>query len=72
MVYAALGWYDAALEIFRKVEDEATANNSTGEIALAKNDLDFDFFSEAVRQSPVYFAQAERNLTRVRSARGRY
>jgi Flp pilus assembly protein TadD len=73
MVYAELGWYDEALEIFRKVEDEANANNSTGEIALANKDLTLahEFFSEAVRQSPVYFAKAERNLVRVRSARGK-
>jgi Flp pilus assembly protein TadD len=73
MVYAELGWYDEALEIFRKVEDEAHASNSTGEIALANKDLTVahDFFSEAVRQSPVYFAEAERNLDRVRNARGK-
>jgi len=73
MVYAGLGWYDEALDIFRKVEDEAKAYNSTGEIALANKDLSlaYDFFSEAVRQSPVYFAEAERNLTRVRNARAK-
>jgi Flp pilus assembly protein TadD len=72
MVYAKLGWYDEALEIFRKVEEEANAYNSTGEIALANNDLVLahEFFSEAVRQSPIYFAEAERNLARVRSVRG--
>ena len=73
MVYAELGWYDEALEIFRKVEDEANAYNSTGQIALAKKDysLAHDFFSEAVRQSPVYFAEAERNLAKVQSQRGK-
>jgi Flp pilus assembly protein TadD len=69
MVYAKLGWYDEALEIFRKVEGEANAYNRTGEIALANRELSLahDYFSEAVRQSPVYFAEAERNLARVRS-----
>jgi Flp pilus assembly protein TadD len=73
MVYAELGWYDEALDIFRKVEDEANAYNSTGEIAFANRDfsLAHDFFSEAVRQSPVYFAEAERNLARVRAERGK-
>ena len=73
MVYAKLGWYDEALEVFRKVEDEANAYNSTGEIALANKDLTLahEFFSEAVRQSPVYFAEAERNLVRVRNASGK-
>jgi hypothetical protein len=33
--------------------------------------LAHDYFSEAVRQSPVYFAEAERNLARVRSERGK-
>ena len=72
MVYAKLGWYDEALDVFRKVEDEANANNSTGEIALANKNLAVaqEFFSEAVRQSPVYFPEAERNLAKVRSAGG--
>lgn len=71
MVYAKMGWYDEALGIFRKVEDDASAYNSTGEMALANNDLSLahDFFTEAVRQSPVYFAQAEQNLARVRRER---
>jgi tetratricopeptide (TPR) repeat protein len=73
MVYAKLGWYDEALAVFRKVEGEAYAYNRTGEIALANKDMSLahDYFSEAVRQSPVYFAQAERNLARVRNERGR-
>ncbi|MEX2124725.1 MAG: tetratricopeptide repeat protein [Woeseia sp.] len=73
MVYAKLGWYEEAVEIFRKVEDDANAYNSTGVIALANRDLSLaqDFFMEAVRQSPVYFAEAEQNLDRVRNARGK-
>jgi Flp pilus assembly protein TadD len=73
MVYAKLGWYDEALAVFRKVEGEANAYNRTGEIALANREmaLAHDYFSEAVRQSPVYFAEAERNLARVRSAGGK-
>lgn len=73
MVYAELGRYDEALRIFRNVDDEATANNSAGEIALANRDLAIahDFFAEAVRQSPVYFSKAEQNLDRVRTALGR-
>jgi Flp pilus assembly protein TadD len=73
MVYAELGWYEEALEVFRKVDAEADAYNRAGEIALANNDLSLarDYFSEAVRQSPVYFAEAERNLARVQSQRGR-
>jgi len=73
VVYAKLGWYDEALKVFRKVEGEANAYNRTGEIALANKEMSLahDYFSEAVRQSPVYFAEAERNLARVRSERGR-
>jgi Flp pilus assembly protein TadD len=73
MVYAKLGWYDEALGIFRKVEGEANAYNHTGEIALANKDVSLahDYFSEAVRQSPVYFAEAERNLARARNEGGR-
>lgn len=70
MIYAELGWYEEALEVFRKVEDDATAYNRTGVIALANSDLSLaqDLFMEAVRQSPVYFAEAEQNLDRVRNA----
>lgn len=73
MVYAKLGWYDEALDIFRKVEDEADAYNSTGAIALANNDLTIaeEFLSEAVHHSPVYFAEAEKNLAWVRRERGK-
>ena len=72
MVYAELGWYDEALDIFRKVDDEATAYNRAGEIALSNKELALadGYFSEAVRQSPVYFAEAERNLARVRNSSG--
>jgi hypothetical protein len=38
---------------------------------VAKESSAIDYFSEAVRQSPVYFAEAERNLARVRSEGGR-
>jgi tetratricopeptide (TPR) repeat protein len=73
MVYAKLGWYEEALDIFRRVDAEADAYNRTGEIALANKELTLahEYFSEAVRQSPVYFAEAERNLARVQSQRGR-
>jgi len=55
------------------VPELGLAHNSTGEIALANKDLSLahDFFSEAVRQFPVCFAEAERNLVRVRNARGK-
>ncbi len=45
---------------------------STGAIALANDDLSVaeDFLSEAVHHSPVYFAEAEKNLARVRRERG--
>jgi Tfp pilus assembly protein PilF len=73
MVYAELGWYEEALDVFRKVEDEADAYNSAGAIALANNDLSVaeEFLSQAVHHSPVYFAEAEKNLARVRNERGR-
>lgn len=71
VVYAELGWYEEALDIFRKVQDEAAANNSVGEIALANGELAVarDFFDKAVRESPVYFAAAEQNLARLREER---
>ena len=64
--YGRLGWYDEAWEVFMKVEDEARAWNRTGEMALANDDFDVahDCFVAAVRHSPVYFAEAEKNLER--------
>lgn len=71
MVYARKGWYEEATNVFRKVEDDASAYNRTGEIALDNSDLDiaYDYFSEALRQSPVYFAAAEQNMARLNRAR---
>lgn len=71
MVYARLGWYQESIDVFRKVEDDARAYNRAGEIALKNRDFDIadDYFAEALRQSPVYFAEAEQNLARLQQAR---
>jgi Flp pilus assembly protein TadD len=72
MVYAKRAWYDDALETFLKVDDEAVAYNRAGLFALDNKDLDvaFDYFSAALRHSPVYFAEAEQNLARTRQQQG--
>jgi tetratricopeptide (TPR) repeat protein len=72
MVYARRAWYDDALETFLKVDDEAVAYNRAGLFALDNKDLDvaFDYFSAALRHSPVYFAEAEQNLARTRQQQG--
>ena len=69
--YGRLGWYDEAREVFLKVEDAAHSWNRTGEIAMKNGDFDaaYDYFTEAVRQSPVYFAEAERNLEKAQQKR---
>ena len=71
MAYARLGWYQESIDVFRKVEDDARAYNRAGEIALKNRDFDIadDYFSEALRQSPIYFAEAEQNLARLQQAR---
>jgi Flp pilus assembly protein TadD len=72
MVYARRAWYENALETFLKVDDEAVAYNRAGLFALDNKDLDvaFDYFSAALRHSPVYFAEAEQNLARTRQQQG--
>lgn len=69
--YGQLGWYDEAREVFLKVESEARSWNRTGEIAMKNGDFDaaYDYFTEAVRQSPVYYAEAERNLEKAQQKR---
>lgn len=70
--YGRLGWYEEAREVFHKVEKEAQAWNRTGEIAMENGDFDiaYDCFVEALRESPVYYAEAEKNLEKARQKRG--
>lgn len=68
LVYAAQGWYDDALETFLRIDDEPDAYNATGAIAMENGDIDeaYHYLSEAVRLSPTYYAQAEKNLAQLR------
>ena len=68
LVYATQGWYEDALETFLKVDDERDAYNATGAVAMENGDVDeaYHYLSEAVRLSPTYFAQAEKNLAALR------
>ena len=68
LVYATQGWYEDALETFLKVDDERDAYNATGAVAMENGDVDeaYHYLSEAVRLSPTYFAQAEKNLAQLR------
>lgn len=68
LVYGKQGWYDDALETFLKVEDERDAYNDIGAIAMDNGDHGeaLHYFTEAVRVSPTYFAQAEKNIVDLR------
>ena len=68
MVYARQGWYDAALESYMEVLDAPEAHNQIGAIAMDNGDTDaaLFFLNEAVRLSPTYFANAEKNLAELR------
>lgn len=68
MVYAKQGWYEDALETFLHIGEERDAYNETGVIAMENGDDEeaFHYLSEAVRLSPTYFAQAEKNLAQLR------
>jgi Flp pilus assembly protein TadD len=68
LVYASQGWYEDALETFLRIEDAPAAYNATGAIAMKNGDIEeaYQYLSEAVRLSPTYFAQAEKNLAQLR------
>ena len=64
MVYASQGLYDDAISAYREIMNEANTYNNIGQIAIDNGDLDVARFYlvEAVRLSPTYFPQAEKNL----------
>ena len=65
MVYAKQGWYKDAIETYQHIMSEANAYNNTGFAALENGDLAQAkrFLNEAIRRSPTYFPEAERNLS---------
>lgn len=69
LVYGKQGWYDDALECFLETADEREAYNETGAIAMENGDTEeaFRYLTEAVRLSPTYYAQAEKNLAQLRT-----
>jgi Flp pilus assembly protein TadD len=68
LVYGKQGWYEDALETFLRVGEESYAYNETGVIAMSNGDTEMALYylTEAVRLSPTYFAQAEKNLAELR------
>lgn len=68
LVYAKQGWYEDALETFLRIGQESYAYNETGVIAMSNGDTEeaLHYLTEAVRVSPTYFAQAEKNLAELR------
>lgn len=64
LVYGKQGWYEDALECFLETADERDAYNETGAIAMSNGDTEqaLHYLSEAIRLSPTYFAEAEKNL----------
>lgn len=67
MVYANHGWYDHAISTYQNVMSDAHAYNNTGEIALMNGDFPqaMQYLHEAIRLSPTYFPEAQRNLSRL-------
>lgn len=68
LLYARQGWYDDAVDTFRKVVDEPQAYNDTGYIAMRNGDLEeaATLLAEAIRLSPRYYELAHENLDSVR------
>ena len=64
LVYASQGLYEDAISAYREIMAEANVYNSVGQIAIDNGDLELAqiYLDEAVRLSPTYFPQAQRNL----------
>lgn len=64
LVYGKQGWYADALDCFLETADERDAYNETGAIAMTNGDTEkaLHYLTEAIRLSPTYFAEAEKNL----------
>jgi len=69
IVYAQRRWYLDAVGILARVMDKAKAYNDVGYIAYRKGDLAEAerLLAEAVRVSPTYYLDANRNLEQVRA-----
>lgn len=69
MAYASHGQYDDAISTYQNVMSDAHAYNNTGEIALRNGDFPqaMRYLHEAIRLSPTYFLEAQRNLARLES-----
>jgi tetratricopeptide (TPR) repeat protein len=63
-VYAEQGRYEDAVTTYQNVMSDAHAYNNTGAIALRNGDVLIarKMIDEAIRLSPTYFPEAERNL----------
>ncbi len=68
MVYARQGWYEDSLDTYLEVLDPAQAHNEVGAIASANGDFEeaWYFLAEALRLSPTYYANAEKNFAELR------
>lgn len=73
LVYARQGWYTSALETYLEVLNSAEAHNEIGAIAMENGDREaaLQYLEEAIRQSPTYFASAEKNLSELRKSGAR-
>ncbi|MGI9293939.1 MAG: tetratricopeptide repeat protein, partial [Pseudomonadales bacterium] len=60
-------------ETFLHIGKEYYAYNETGAIAMSNGDAEeaLHYLTEAVRLSPTYFAQAEKNLAQLRKKNSR-
>lgn len=64
LVYASQGMYDDAITAYREIMSDANVYNNVGQVAIDNGDLNLAryYLDEAIRLSPVYFPQAQRNL----------
>jgi Flp pilus assembly protein TadD len=68
LLYARQGWYDEAVNTFKKVMDEPQAYNDAGYFAMRNGDLEeaSKLLTKAIRLSPIYYELAHQNLAEVR------
>lgn len=67
LVYSRQGKYIPAVEMYRKVLDEAETYNKVAEAAIANEDYEAarKLLNHAIYESPTYFPAAEENLTKL-------
>lgn len=72
LIYTRRGEYESALDVFQEQVDAASAHNIIGYISLVNGDYDIaeNYLLRAIKLSPTYHVEANRNLKVLERMRG--